>query len=208
MIRICIAFVLCGMLVTSCKDKKEAAVEEETVVEEVMETPQEVAEEPAADQTYYVPQSVNDDLAEKLKTYITTSYVAKADLDLLTENDRQFQFYQIDLNNDGQKEVIINFMTPYFCGSGGCSMVLLSSDLKPITKFTVTRTPLYAENAMKNGWKVILTRSQGELKELVYNGSTYPSNPSMVKKAPYDAPSGEAEIMFDENFSNAKTYKF
>ena len=156
----------------------------------------------------FAKQSVNDKLAIEIKNYITTKLLAEEDLKLIPEGQRKFQFYEIDMNNDGEDEVFVNFMTPYFCGSGGCTILLLNNQLKLITKFTVTRTPLFAEQTLKNGWRILLTRSEGELKEMIYNDGTYPSNPSVIEKAPYDAPSGHAEIMFDTNFSKPKTYNF
>jgi hypothetical protein len=156
----------------------------------------------------YSTQSVNDSLAAEIKKYITTEFIKDDELKLMTEDQRKFQFYQIDMNNDGELEVFVNFITSYFCGTGGCTILLLDNHLKPITKFTVTRTPLFAEQTMKNGWRILLTTSRGELKELVYENGSYPPNPSMVGKAPYDAPSGHAEIMFDMNYSNPKSYSF
>jgi hypothetical protein len=156
----------------------------------------------------FAKQSVNDKLAIEIKNYITTKLLTIEDLKLISEDQRKFQIYQIDLNNDGENEIFVNFITSYFCGSGGCTILLLNNQLKPITKFTVTRTPLFAEQILKNGWRILLTKSEGELKELVYTDGTYPSNPSLIEKAPYDAPSGHSEIMFDINFSNPKTYNF
>lgn len=156
----------------------------------------------------FAKQTVNDKFAIEIKNYITTKLLTKEDLKLIPEGQRKFQFYQIDMNNDGENEVFVNFMTSYFCGSGGCTILLLNNQLKPITKFTVIRTPLFVEQTLKNGWRILLTKSGGELKEMIYNDGTYPSNPSLIGKAPYDAPSGHAEIMFDINFSNPKTYNF
>ena len=156
----------------------------------------------------FAKQSVNDKLAIEIKNYIITKLLTIEDLKLIPEDQRKFQIYQIDLNNDGENEIFVNFITSYFCGSGGCTILLLNNQLKPITKFTATRTPLFAEQMLKNGWRILLTKSEGELKEMVYNDGTYPSNPSLIEKAPYDAPSGHSEIMFDINFSNPKTYNF
>ncbi|MBD0825232.1 hypothetical protein [Aestuariibaculum marinum] len=195
-------FVIVGVL-HACKNKVEHQVTEplEQPVEQVdvkKEAPKEI----------YASQSVNDALAEQIKDFITTQYLSEGDLNIIDASQRKFQLYQIDLNNDGKNEVFVNFMTSYFCGTGGCTILLLSPELKTITRFTVTRTPLWVEPSMKNGWKIILTRSLGELKELTYANGTYPSNPSMVEKAPYDAASGHAEILFDDNFSPPKTYSF
>lgn len=196
-------FVVVSVLYT-CKKKIENQVAE-PIIEDKVEQVEVKNEEP---KEIFTPQSVNDTLAEQIKDFITTQYLSEGDLNIIDESQRKFQLYQIDLNNDGNNEVFVNFMTSYFCGTGGCTLLLLSPELKPITKFTVTSTPLWVEQTMKNGWKIILTRSQGELKELIYTNGTYPSNPSMVAKAPYDAASGHAEILFDNNFSPAKTYTF
>lgn len=83
----------------------------------------------------------SDELTDKVKEYITTKYLTEADLRTISEDQRKFQLYLIDLNNDGKQEVFVNFNTSYFCGTGGCSILLLNDQLDPITKFTVTRTP-------------------------------------------------------------------
>lgn len=198
---------------TSCKkqtdknSKKEVKVETEVIHEEIDTEPNHNSEQQNLN-AEFIKQSVNDKLAIEIKNYITTKFLKEDDLKLITEDQRKFQFYQIDMNNDGENEIFVNFITSYFCGSGGCTVLLLNNKLKLITKFTVTKTPLFVEQTMKNGWRILLTKSEGELKELIYNNGTYPSNPSIIEKALYDAPSGHAEIMFDINFSKPKTYNF
>lgn len=155
-----------------------------------------------------ISESVNDPLALKLKKYLAEEYLTEADNRAIEEKDRIFQLYEIDLNNDGNKEVFVNFVSPYFCGSGGCTLLLLNSDLKLITKFTVTRTPIYAEKELANGYKKLLNESGGEWKELIYDGKQYPSNPTLLKKSKIEQPSYEAEIIFDEKYLKAKTYTF
>lgn len=196
-----------SMVLLGCKQgsKEEAQSLSEEPQTEIAPTERQMS---VGESENYAPQSVNDSLAEKIKAYITSEYINKGDLEFIPEEQRKFQLYQIDLNNDGNKEIFVNFMTSYFCGSGGCNILLLSHDLKKITNFSVMITPLFVENETKNDWRIILVRSVGELKELSFNKGTYPSNPSVVNKAPYDAPSGHAEIMFDDTFSKAKTYSF
>ena len=155
-----------------------------------------------------ISESVNDPLALKLKKYLAEEYLTEADNRAIEEKDRIFQLYEIDLNNDGKKEVFVNFVSPYFCGSGGCTLLLLNPDLKLITKLTVTRTPIYAENELANGYKKLLNESGGEWKELIYDGKQYPSNPTLLKKSKIEQPSYEAEIIFDEKYLKAKTYTF
>ena len=201
--------ILVGLFFNSCKNKSSENIKIEVSKEIKTEKEESIPiEEKEALVSDFVKQSVDDELADKINSYITTKFLTEADLKLIPESQRKFQFYQIDLNNDGGNEVFVNLMTSYFCGSGGCTILLLNNQLKPITKFTVIRTPLFAEQTLKNGWRILLTKSEGELKEMIYNDGTYPSNPSVIEKAPYDAPSGHAEIMFDINFSKPKTYNF
>lgn len=204
-----IIVILAGLFFNSCKNKSSKNIKIEVSKEIKTEKEESIPiEEKEALVSDFVKQSVDDELADKINSYITTKFLTEGDLELIPEGQRQFQFYQIDLNNDGENEVFVNLMTSYFCGSGGCTILLLNNQLKPITKFTAIRTPLFAEQTLKNGWRILLTKSEGEFKEMIYNNGTYPSNPSVIEKAPYDAPSGHAEIMFDINFSKPKTYNF
>ena len=158
-------------------------------------------------QELYAPQSSDDQVAANIRNFLVNDYLKK-DLSFLSEEDRKFQYFSVDLNGDGKDEYFVNFMTSYFCGMGGCSVVLLDHESKVITNFTVMDNPIYAENVKTNGWKNILVRNRGELKELKYENGKYPSNPSVLPKALFDAPSGSAIIMFDENFAKPKTYNF
>ena len=154
----------------------------------------------------YAKQSVDDTLATKIKNYITAGFLTKNDLKAIPENQRKFQFYKIDLNNDGKNEVFVNFLTSYFCGSGGCTLLLLDHKLAKINKFTATRT-LFVEQTLQNNWRVILTESEGSWRKLVYINGSYPSNPSMVKTTD-EFPGDESEILFQEGSSKLKTYTF
>ncbi|MFD1079553.1 DUF6624 domain-containing protein, partial [Longispora fulva] len=73
----------------------------------------------------FITQSLNDTLAKRIRNYLTSEYLTANDLEIITQEQRKFQLFQIDLNNDGEKEVFVNFITPYFCGSGGCTILLL-----------------------------------------------------------------------------------
>ena len=192
------------LLVTvSCKEKPSEVKEEKPNEVEVVKTETKVGNQ----EEEFVAQSVDDQLAKNIKNFLINNYL-KDDLAVMNDSDRKFQMYKIDLNNDGNDEVFVRFLTPYFCGTGGCTFLLLDSKEKIITNFTVTNAPIFAEQTYKNDWQILLVRDAGVFKELVYKNGSYPTNPSLLEKAPYDAPSGHAEIMFDENFSNCKTYNF
>lgn len=181
--------ILVLLLISNCKNDK---VKETTISPKI------------EDKSVEVEHVVKDDTAEKIKTFLTDTYL-KNDLEILQEIDRKFQYHEVDLNHDDQNEIFVRFMSPYFCGTGGCTFLLLDSNMNIITQFSVTRAPIFVEQTDKNGWSILLVKDSGVFKELVYENGSYPNNPSVLPKAPYDAPSGHALILFDENYSNEKT---
>lgn len=170
----------------------------------VREDPESAAEGAAE---RYAPASVDDVLAANIANFLVNDYLAD-DIAIMDSSDRVFQLYKVDLNEDGSEEIFVRFMTRWFCGSGGCTFLLLDNDGEVITRFTVTRPPIFVEPAKQNGWSVLLVKDQGVFKELVFENGSYPANPSLLGKAPYDAPSGHAEVLFSEEFSPARTYSF
>ncbi|MDR0228824.1 MAG: hypothetical protein LBI72_07155 [Flavobacteriaceae bacterium] len=175
---------LLAVAVVSCKEKKK---------EEIIEPLEEVIEfqEPKAD-------AVSSEIVLGVSNFLTKKLLTEADLNTMSATDRQFKLYTTDLNGDGKKEIFVNLTGSYFCGSGGCTVLLLDSTYKLITKFTVMQGSIFVEPTTENDWKVLTVKSEGEWKSLVYADGTYPSNPSIVEKAKYDAPSGQAVVVFDE----------
>ena len=104
----------------------------------------------------------------------------KTDLEkkLIDSFSRTFTLFEYDLNEDGKKEIFVSHTGPYFCGSGGCTITLLSPDGNKITQFTVSRTPVIVLRERSNGWNDLLLESTGKLHLLQFNGKNYPSNPS------------------------------
>jgi len=145
----------------------------------------------------YSPHNSNSEIAEKISVFLKD--VLKDDLALITEDQREFQYEEVDLNNDGIKEYLVGFNNSYFCGTGGCTYYLLHNDGSVITIFTVSEAPFIAMVTSKtNGWRDILVYSNGALRQLKYDGKTYPSNPSMVKEFK-EIPSDDAyRLLWDE----------
>jgi len=197
-----ILFYSCKKEVQQSDKIVDPAKEEITAVDSISKT-----ESPIKKETEFVPQSTDQQTANNLKNFLTLDYL-KDDLSILQATDRKFQFYRIDLNGDGNEEIFVRLMGSYFCGSGGCTFLLLDKYGEIITKFTVTRAPIFVENTKVNGWSVLLVRDDGVLKELTFENGSYPSNPSVLNKAPYDAPSGHAQVMFDDDFYKSKTFDF
>lgn len=121
-----------------------------------------------------------DGTAEKIAHYIADDYLTPNDLKVIPMSDRKFRYQQMDLNGDGKMEVFVGFYTPYFCGTGGCTVLLLDDHLKPIMKFTVTTTPLYADQVKGNQWKTLYVQDGKVWKELTYENGKYPANPTVL----------------------------
>lgn len=139
-----------------------------------------------------------DSLEKALTQYVSSVYLKDQDLQLLEKNDKRFSYERIDLNQDGKDEIFINFSSPYFCGSGGCTVLLLSHDLKLVTRFTVMRPPLYVDSKNHNDWKVLWLQEGDAWKMLKYNNGQYPSNPSILKTSAQIPDSEKTEILNPE----------
>ncbi|CAM4370800.1 hypothetical protein SAMN06265348_113190 [Pedobacter westerhofensis] len=109
-------------------------------------------------------------------------YFFKNDLqrDLIQPTSRQFKLQCADLNADGKDEIFVGLTGPYFCGSGGCTFLLLDHTGKLITKFTVSSYPVIVDSTFTKGWHDLLVQSQGKFHRLKFTGTRYLSNPSLA----------------------------
>ncbi|MGI9531414.1 hypothetical protein [Lutimonas sp.] len=197
-------FLVLVLIGTSCKTDSKKGVEkdQDKEVDSVV-----VKQQKPEQQSPFVPQSTDQQTANNIKNFLVNDYL-KEELSFLQDNDRKFQFYQLDLNGDGNDEIFVRFMSPYFCGSGGCTFLLLDKYGEVITRFSVTRSPIFVESKKVNDWALLLVKDAGVFKELTFKDGSYPSNPSMLPKAPYDAPSGHAEVLFHDELYISKTFEF
>jgi hypothetical protein len=123
----------------------------------------------------------NQEDVKKITTFLTSEYGEKADI------PRKFIYDKVDLNGDGESEYLIGLMGPDFCGTGGCTMLVLNNEFKAIAKMTLVEYPVYIGSDLPeektNGYHNIYlrTRKVGFVK-IEWNGKTYPSNPSMQPK--------------------------
>ena len=98
-----------------------------------------------------------------------------------------------DLNEDGRPEAIVHLMSNDWCGSGGCTTLVLVRDgdsWRLLTKITITRTPIRVLTTKSNGWHNITVWVQGGgvqpgyEAELRFDGKKYPTNPSVPPARP------------------------
>ena len=97
-------------------------------------------------------------------------------------------FAFVDLKDDGTQEAVVYFTGDGWCGSGGCTTLILAptgSSYTVITKITITRPPVCILASKSNDWHDISVRVQGGGivhaydAKLPFDGKTYPSNPSI-----------------------------
>ncbi|MCA1059948.1 hypothetical protein LCL96_13505 [Rossellomorea aquimaris] len=103
------------------------------------------------------------------------------------EDHVQYYYNHVDLNDDQQPETFVYVVGFPVCGSGGCSGALFTkenNEYKLMTVFSLVRSPIIIQNEKTNGWKNIIMYVsgggiKGGYKQLLFNGKTYPSNPSV-----------------------------
>jgi hypothetical protein len=99
----------------------------------------------------------------------------------------------VHLRDDNTQQAIVYLTSDGWCGSGGCTMLILEpkgSTYRVITKVTITRPPIRVLSTKTNGWHDLAVRVQGggivhayEAK-LPFNGKSYPINASMPAAQP------------------------
>lgn len=121
----------------------------------------------------------SDEAVQKVKAYLQKDLRDDLEKGLVDSSSRSFRLAEYDLNNDGKKEIFVALQGMYFCGSGGCTFLLLQNDGTLITRFTVTEYPIMISDKETKDWKNLMLESRAKLHEMKYNGKAYPSNPSV-----------------------------
>jgi hypothetical protein len=105
------------------------------------------------------------------------------------DDDTHYAVAFLDLNRDRKNEAIVYLSGDRWCGSGGCTMLILARagvSYQMVTKTTITRLPIRVLKTSTNGWSDLSVRVQGGgilvgyEAVLRFDGSTYPDNPSIV----------------------------
>ncbi len=115
-----------------------------------------------------------------VKKLLATQYAAEIEKQIIDSFSRRFILFEYDLNDDGSKEILVGLNGGYFCGTGGCNLLLLNSSGVVITSFSVSGTPVIVANAKTNGWKDLYIYSNKKHRIAKFDGKKYPSNPSLL----------------------------
>lgn len=109
---------------------------------------------------------------------LRNKYKDEISKNVLDSASRRFTFSEYDLNDDNSKEIFVGFTGTYFCGSGGCSFMIINNSGEEVSNFTVSDFPVVLDSNKTNGWKNLIVKSKGRYHLLQFNGKKYPPNPS------------------------------
>lgn len=128
----------------------------------------------------YGINSYNMKTADLVRLTIKDLYKDDLAKNFIDDYSRKFIFFEYDLNDDGKKEILVGLTGPYFCGSGGCTQLILDDQGNVITKFSVSGNPVIIDTNKTNGWNDLFMYSGSKYRIVKFNGKTYPSNPSTL----------------------------
>jgi putative lipoprotein len=121
-----------------------------------------------------------------------------------SDKTTRYQAAFVDLNGDGIPEAIVYFTGGAWCGSGGCTTLVLTrsgSSYRVISKIPITRPPIRVLKTVSNGWRGLSVWVQGGgiqpgyEAELRFNGKSYPANPSIPPaRRPIERAAGEVVV--------------
>jgi hypothetical protein len=172
--------MITGAIACTNTNTETAAGTADSISPQTVDTP--VLEDPDTTDTIpasaYPANASSKATADLIRKSLVDS-ILKADLASMDSSARKFVFSEIDLNADGQNEIFVGFTGSYFCGSGGCTIMLLDSKGQVITQFTVSEYPVIVDNNKTNGWSDLIINSNGNNHLMKFDGKKYPSNPSV-----------------------------
>lgn len=122
------------------------------------------------------------------------AYLKTQDSDI---KDTPYEMEIADLNGDGVKDALVLLSGPYWCGSGGCTLLVFQGEKDGKAKFvsdtSLVRGPITISDEKSSGWSdLVFMLSGGGAKAgdvaLKFDGKGYPSNGS---DAPYLKPGQE-----------------
>ena len=98
-----------------------------------------------------------------------------------------FRHALVDLNGDDVLDAVVLLTDKDWCGSGGCTMLVLrgtKTRFTLVSSSTITFEPIRISEEVAYGWRTLVVFSKGTGDVLMrFNGSRYPLNPSLQRKA-------------------------
>ena len=102
-----------------------------------------------------------------------------------------YEYLFVDLNGDHIADAVILITDNEYCGTGGCTMVVLRGDSEQfhlVSSSTITRKPILFLQEVRNGWHTLSVRVEGGgiapgQVMMRFARNRYPGNPTMQPRA-------------------------
>jgi hypothetical protein len=137
---------------------------------------------------------------------LTEADVAAA-VNAALEGDFDARYFDatVDLNGDGREEVLAYVAGPMVCGTGGCPLFVFTRDdgaYKPVARISIVQVPVRVSTQSTQGWRDLVVGVAGGgipagNAVLKFDGTTYPSNPTVPPAEPTGSLEG-AEVLIGE----------
>jgi hypothetical protein len=122
-----------------------------------------------------------------------------------TDGEQTFLVDFVDLNGDSTLDAVAILTGSYWCGTGGCKMLVFQAEdkhFKFVSSSTLVRPPVTVSETKTNGWRdLVLTVSGGGMPAktvaLKFDGKKYPLNPSVQTALPSEATT-KGLVLFSE----------
>jgi hypothetical protein len=122
-----------------------------------------------------------------------------------TDGEQTFLADFVDLNGDSTPDAIVALTGSYWCGTGGCTMLVFQGEdktFKFISRSTLVRPPVTVSETKTNGWRDLVFKVSGggmpvKMVALRFDGKKYPLNPSVRTALPADAATNDT-VLFPE----------
>lgn len=117
-----------------------------------------------------------------------------------SETSRHFIYNAVDLNDDGKDEYLVGLIGSDWCGSGGCTVLILDKNFKLNTRMTVVDYPVYVgapggKEVTKGYANIYIQNRDGSLAKMTWNGKKYPTNPSVAPKTDKKSIAGKFKFL-------------
>ncbi|WP_053957245.1 hypothetical protein [Inediibacterium massiliense] len=135
--------------------------------------------------------------------------VKEFDLDQCKDHIRYY-YNKVDLNGDENLEVFAYLVGFEVCGTGGCSAAIFkkkNEEYELLSRFSLVNNPVIISNSKTKGYRDIIMNVYGGGIEsffalMKYDGTTYPSNPSIQPKVEHGAKVEGIAIIADDIAKN------
>ncbi|MBS0320762.1 MAG: hypothetical protein JSR18_09495 [Proteobacteria bacterium] len=112
----------------------------------------------------------------------------------------------VDLDGDVQPELLVYVVGPGACGTGGCTLWVFArngSEYRVVGKIGPVQTPVRVGTGTGAGWRDLVVAVGGGgaragWRQLVFDGRTYPRNPTVMSSQVKTAAAGEGDIVIPE----------